>query len=104
MDDRRFATLAQALAHPTRAYIVRLLASRPECAGKELFSHLPLAQSTVSQHLSILKRAGVVKDRPFGTSRLYCLEAEAIASFARELEAIAACAACTEPDGLLNER
>lgn len=54
------ATIAKALAHPARVQIVRLLLSRSSCIGGEITQELGLAQSTVSEHLRILKAAGVV--------------------------------------------
>lgn len=93
MDDERVAQTAKALAHPVRVRIARLLASQAECSGKEVFASLPLAQSTISQHLAVLRQAGVVTDHAVGTSRVYCLNAETLAHLAREIEALAAQAA-----------
>ena len=73
MTDEQIALVARALAHPARIRIVRLLAAQTECRGHEVFSELPLAQSTVSEHLRVLKDAGLVKSQPFGTAMLYCL-------------------------------
>ncbi|MCL4078126.1 metalloregulator ArsR/SmtB family transcription factor [Coriobacteriia bacterium Es71-Z0120] len=97
MDDARIAKLAKALAHPARVRIVRLLASHPECAGKEVFAELPLAQSTVSQHLAVLKDAGVVTDHAVGASRVYCLDASALSELARAIGDVAdRSAACVQ--------
>ena len=57
----RFAQLAWALAHPARVQIIRLLLKRQACICGEIVDELPLAQSTVSQHLKILKEAGLVQ-------------------------------------------
>lgn len=54
------AAIAKALAHPARIQIVRLLLSRNSCIGGEITHELALAQSTVSEHLRILKTAGIV--------------------------------------------
>ncbi|MBC7265408.1 MAG: helix-turn-helix transcriptional regulator [Coriobacteriia bacterium] len=98
VDADRIAEIARALSHPARVRIVRLLASQPECAGREVFASLPLAQSTVSQHLAALKQAGVVSDHAVGTSRVYCLNADALVELARNLEGLADLAAsCTAP-------
>ena len=53
-----FAKLAWAIAHPARVQIVRLLIGREACVCGEIVDQLPLAQSTVSQHLKILKGIG----------------------------------------------
>lgn len=76
MDDERVAAIAHALAHPARVRILRLLAAQESCRGSEVFAELPLAQSTISQHLSVLKEAGLVHAAPQGTAMLYCITAE----------------------------
>jgi ArsR family transcriptional regulator, arsenate/arsenite/antimonite-responsive transcriptional repressor len=73
VDDEMLANVARALAHPARVRIVRLLAEQTECRGADVFSELPLAQSTISEHLRILKEAGLVNSRPVGTATVYCL-------------------------------
>jgi ArsR family transcriptional regulator len=84
VDDERVAAVAHALAHPARVRILRLLASQDACRGSEVFAELPLAQSTISQHLSVLKDAGLVHATPQGTAMLYCITAEPLA----ELQAV----------------
>ena len=83
--EERIAELAKALAHPMRVRIVRLLLSRPSCSGGEIFDDLPLAQSTVSQHLKVLKEAGVVGYEPRGTRGCYWAEPEVLAEFSEAL-------------------
>ena len=73
MTDEQMALVAKALAHPARVRIVRLLAAQTECRGHEVFSELPLAQSTISEHLRILKEAGLLQSHPMGTAMVYCL-------------------------------
>jgi ArsR family transcriptional regulator len=82
MDDATTATVAKALSHPARLHIVRLLAREPECRGADLFAELPLAQSTVSQHLAILQDAGVVSSHPVGQGRVYCVAPDLLRTFA----------------------
>lgn len=55
------AKLTWALAHPARVRIVRLLLNRTSCMCGEIVEEMPLAQSTVSQHLKILKETGLVQ-------------------------------------------
>jgi len=65
--DAELAALAKAIAHPARVRILRLLVGRGACVCGELVNDLPLSQSTVSEHLRILKDAGLVTgelDRP----------------------------------------
>lgn len=60
-DDDRVALLAKALAHPARLAILKLLARTPGCIGGDIVQAVGLAQSTVSEHLRILKAAGVIE-------------------------------------------
>lgn len=54
------ANIAKALGHPARIRIVQLLVDRHSCIGGDIVNELGLAQSTVSEHLRILKQAGVI--------------------------------------------
>lgn len=81
-DDAELAELAKAIAHPIRVQIVRILSSG-QCVCGDLVEILPVAQSTVSQHLKILKDAGLVRSdadgcywiEPAGLRRLRVLVA-----------------------------
>lgn len=73
-DDARLAALARAIAHPARIRLLRTLADRRSCICGDLAGRLPLAQSTVSEHLRILKKAGLIRTRPVGQRTCYCLE------------------------------
>ena len=64
--------LCKALAHPVRVQILHLLAER-RCLCGDLVEALPVAQSTVSEHLRILKEAGLVQDETDGPRRRYCV-------------------------------
>jgi len=59
-DDDEIAAIAKALAHPVRVHIVRLLLEKRSCIGCDIVDEVGLAQSTVSEHLRILKAAGVI--------------------------------------------
>ena len=67
------AQLAWAIAHPARVRIVRLLINREACMCGEIVDELPLAQSTVSQHLKILKEAGLIQGEVDGPKVCYCI-------------------------------
>lgn len=54
------ASIAKALGHPARIRIVQLLADRQSCIGGDIVAEIGLAQSTVSEHLRILKDAGII--------------------------------------------
>lgn len=83
------AGVAKALGHPARLQIVELLAHQEQCRGAELFAELPLAQSTVSEHLKILREAGLVSASRVGAGVVYCLRYEALDSFASYIAGIA---------------
>jgi ArsR family transcriptional regulator, arsenate/arsenite/antimonite-responsive transcriptional repressor len=72
--DESLARLAKAVGHPVRAAIVRLLAAQETCQYGELSDRLPLAKSTVSQHLKILREAGLVTVETDGTRVCYCID------------------------------
>ncbi len=59
--DRRLATFGKALAHPARVAILKKLAMNDNCYFSEISENIPLADSTVSQHLSELKKAGLIE-------------------------------------------
>jgi ArsR family transcriptional regulator len=71
---RELARLARALGHPARVEIVRVLARRNTCLCGEIVELMPLAQSTVSQHLKVLKQAGLVRGEIDGPRVCYCIE------------------------------
>lgn len=68
-----FAKLAWAIAHPARVQIVRFLIGREACVCGEIVDQLPLAQSTVSQHLKILKESGLIQGEVDGPKVCYCI-------------------------------
>ncbi len=84
---QRLAEGAKALAHPARLAIVRLLAERDECICGEIVDDLPLAQSTVSQHLKVLKEAGLVRGTIEGRRTCYCLDPDALLALKADLGA-----------------
>ncbi len=71
--DRQLAEWCKALAHPARLVILKTLASRKECICGDLVLDLPLAQSTVSQHLKALKEAGLIQGEVDGPRSKYCI-------------------------------
>ncbi|HLA63327.1 MAG TPA: metalloregulator ArsR/SmtB family transcription factor [Rhodothermales bacterium] len=69
---------AKALAHPARVALLRTLAARGTCMCGQLVDALPLAQATVSQHLKVLREAGLIKGETDGPRSCYCLDAAAL--------------------------
>jgi ArsR family transcriptional regulator len=72
--DEELAALAKALGHPARVQIMRLLARRNACICGDIVDELPLAQSTVSQHLKVLKEAGLIQGEVDGPRTCYCVD------------------------------
>jgi ArsR family transcriptional regulator len=79
--DEELAALARALSHPARVAIVRHLATTGMCVCGEIVSVLPLAQATVSQHLKVLKEAGLVQGEVDGPRTCYCVNPETLKRF-----------------------
>lgn len=88
LDDDAFAAVCKALGHPARAAIVRHLLSRNTCICGELVDLLPLAQSTVSQHLRQLKNCGLIQGDIQGPKTCYCLDMHLLARFKRTVAAM----------------
>lgn len=80
------ATRLKALGHPARIQILRVLAEHGTCICGELVEMLPLAQSTVSQHLQVLKEAGLVRGEIDGPKSCYCLDQEMVRQLRTELD------------------
>lgn len=76
--DEELAQLAKAIGHPARVQILRLLAQRSSCVCGDIVDELPLAQSTVSQHLKVLKDAGLIRGDVDGPRVCYCVEPRAL--------------------------
>jgi ArsR family transcriptional regulator len=77
-DDRELAALAKALGHPARVRIIRHLIGTKSCICGEIVSAVGLAQATVSQHLKVLKDAGLIYGEIKGPSTCYCVHPEAV--------------------------
>jgi ArsR family transcriptional regulator len=77
-EDEELASLAWALAHPIRVRILHLLKDRKACVCGELVEMLPVAQSTVSQHLKIMKDAGLIQGEVDGPKVCYCIDTDGL--------------------------
>lgn len=84
-----YAAALTALADPTRREIFELLADRPQAVG-ELASGLPVSRPAVSQHLKVLREAGLVLDRPAGTRRIYQVDPDGVAALRSYLDGFCA--------------
>lgn len=86
--EQDLADFAKALAHPARIAILKILAKRNECICGDIVDELPLAQSTVSQHLKELKSAGLILGETDGPRSCYCVNWNAFEKFNNELNAL----------------
>jgi DNA-binding transcriptional ArsR family regulator len=84
--DLELASLARALGHPARVRILRLLSRQDACICGDLVFVVGLAQSTVSQHLKVLKDAGLITGTVDGPRTCYCVSAAVL----RRLKALMA--------------
>ena len=71
------ARYSKALAHPARIAILQLLQSKKGCICNSIVDELPLSQSTVSQHLKELKKAGLITGEVDGPRVCYCIDLKA---------------------------
>lgn len=71
--EQELAAIAKALSHPARIQILKILAKKNECVCGQIVEVLPLAQSTVSQHLKELLNAGLIQGTVDGARSCYCI-------------------------------
>ena len=79
----KLAQFCKALAHPARVEILRILLKRNGCICGDIVDALPLAQSTVSEHLRVLKAVGLVTGEIEGPRTCYCVNRAAVADLER---------------------
>ena len=82
--EQELAAFAKAMSHPARIAILKILAQRNECICGEIVDVLPLAQSTVSQHLKELKEDGLINGSVDGPRSCYCINWKAFDKFNQE--------------------
>ncbi len=85
-EDVVLSDFAKSMGHPARIAILKELAERNECICGEIVELLPLAQSTVSQHLQELKKAGLVKGTVNGVKSCYCINWENFEKLSNQLK------------------
>ena len=86
--EQDLASFAKAMSHPARISILKVLANRNECICGEIVEILPLAQSTVSQHLKELINAGLITGTLDGPRSCYCINWKAFEKFNSELNTL----------------
>jgi hypothetical protein len=78
-DDRELAAMAKALGHPARVKIIRYLLRTDACICGDIVMAIGLAQATVSQHLKVLRSAGLIYGTISGPATCYCVHPDAFA-------------------------
>jgi DNA-binding transcriptional ArsR family regulator len=86
--EQDLAAFAKAISHPARIAILNVLATKNECICGEIVEVLPLAQSTVSQHLKELKNAGLIDGETDGPRSCYCINWKAFEKFSGEFNTL----------------
>jgi ArsR family transcriptional regulator len=86
--EQDLADFAKALSHPARIAILKVLAQHNECICGQIVEVLPLAQSTVSQHLKELKSAGLIDGTVDGPRSCYCINWKAFEKFMNEFNTL----------------
>jgi ArsR family transcriptional regulator, arsenate/arsenite/antimonite-responsive transcriptional repressor len=77
-NEERLAGMLKALGNPVRFQIVQILAEKQMCITGEIVEFTTLAQSTVSQHLKVLREAGLVSGNVEGPATCYCLDTDGV--------------------------
>lgn len=88
-DEISLSDFARTLGHPARIAILKTLAEREECICGEIVEVLPLAQSTVSQHLKELKNMGLIQGTLNGPKSCYCINWEKLEQYMNEFNKMA---------------
>jgi ArsR family transcriptional regulator len=102
-DAHIIASQLKALAHPVRLKILQYLGNQDNCCCNDLCASIPLAQSTISQHLKILSKAGIINYRPVGNCSNYSLNSEVLEEVIEVLSTIRMLASSTGSSDLINQ-
>lgn len=85
LEQDRLVEMFKAIGNPIRFEIMKFLVTHPGCITGDIVEFLPLAQSTVSQHLKVLRNAGWIEGEVEGTAISYCLSESNIAWFREQV-------------------
>ena len=80
-DEQRLAKMMKAMGNPTRLWMMRYLADNPQCITGDIVLATPLAQATVSQHLKVLRDAGLIEGTIEGPAMSYCINFDGLRWF-----------------------
>jgi ArsR family transcriptional regulator len=85
-DETRLAGMLKALGNPVRFQIMQYLAGHPVCITGDIVEFTTLAQSTVSQHLKVLREAGLIDGEVEGPATCYCISADGLQFLKNQIE------------------
>jgi ArsR family transcriptional regulator len=85
-NEERLSRMLKALGNPVRFQIIKKLAEKQMCITGEIVEFTTLAQSTVSQHLKVLREAGLIKGEVEGPATCYCLDTNGITWLKNQIE------------------
>ena len=85
-DELQFVNMCKAIGNPLRYEIIQFLTEHAECITYDIVRYFPKAQSTISQHLKILKESGWINGTIEGTATCYCLNKENINWFKQKAQ------------------
>lgn len=88
LEEQKLALYAKALGHPVRVQILKILSDQTCCFNGDLTEIIPLAQSTISQHLKSLKEAGLIQGEIIPPKIRYCLNKGALAEASQLFESL----------------
>ena len=97
-EEIRLAAMLKALGNPVRFRIMQYLADRQACITGDIVAFTSLAQSTVSQHLKVLRSAGLIEGEIEGPATCYCISAEGLRFLKTQIERWLPSCCLTEPD------
>ncbi|MBS1252643.1 MAG: Transcriptional repressor SdpR [Anaerolineales bacterium] len=86
-DNEKLVQVFKALSNPTRFELVRYMVEHPQCITGDLVEFAGLAQSTVSQHLKVLRESGLVRGEVEGPATCYCLDPDTLRWFQSQVNA-----------------
>lgn len=73
-DEARLSKMMKAMGNPVRMQIIRYMSENPQCITSDIVALLPIAQATVSQHLKVLREAGLIEGTVEGPATSYCID------------------------------
>ena len=87
-EQERLVAMLKALGNPHRFEVIKFLVTHPGCITGDIVDYLPIAQATVSQHLKVLKQAGLVTGAIDGPRSCYCIDGDAMRLLRGQLEEV----------------